>query len=178
MPRRFLLARLLTVALTGMVIVPYLVGEDPPAANGVVPLRGHSDLVYSIAFSPDGEQVATASFDGTLKVWDAVSGKDLKTFGGGPNGHQGQVLSVAISPNGTLLASGSSDNTARIWDFPTSKALKEFTFADGVESVKLSPDGTRAAAGSPRWQSAGLEHRRWQGRVSATNSASGCGGGG
>ena len=45
-------------------------------------LKGHTDAVYAVAFSPDGRYVATASFDNTLKLWDAATGKEIKTYGG------------------------------------------------------------------------------------------------
>ena len=111
-------------------------------------LKGHAEAVYGIAFTPDGKNVITASFDKTLKVWDAASGKELKTFGG-PQGHQGLVLAVAVSPDGQSFASGGADNTARLWDFPGSKPLREFASADAGQRRRPQPrrqDGRRRAA--------------------------------
>src|SRR6185369_16906829 len=67
--------------------------------------KGHTELVYTVAFSPDGKFLATGSFDNTVKLWDAATGKELKTFGGAA-GHQKMVLSVAFSNDGTMIASG------------------------------------------------------------------------
>jgi WD40 repeat protein len=114
----------------------------PPGVISV--LKGHTEAVYAVAFTPDGKYVVTASFDKTLKVWETDTGKEFKTFGG-TAGHQNLVLCVAISPDGTLVASGSSDNTAKLWDFPTNKPLREFVQTDSVNAVALSPDGARIA---------------------------------
>jgi WD40 repeat protein len=115
----------------------------PPIVDKV--LKGHAETVYGIVYTPDGKQVITASFDKTLKIWDAATGKELKTFAG-PQGHQNLVLCVALSPDGQLVASGSSDNQAKIWDFPGGKPTKEFAQSDAVNAIALSPDGTKLAA--------------------------------
>jgi WD40 repeat protein len=76
------------------------------------PLRGHTDAVYSVAFSPDGRTLVSGGGDGTVRLWDTRTRKQL----GRPlRGHTGPVGSVAFSPNGRTLASGSLDGTARLW---------------------------------------------------------------
>jgi WD40 repeat protein len=67
--------------------------------------------VRSVAFSPDGERIATAC-GFTIKLWDATTSEEVFTL----RGHAGVVLSVAFSPDGRKLASGSIDRTATIWD--------------------------------------------------------------
>ena len=64
-------------------------------------------------------RLATASFDGTAKVWDAVSGKQLFTL----SGHVNEVFSVAFSPDGKTIATASRDKTAKLWDADTGKEL-------------------------------------------------------
>lgn len=111
-------------------------------------LRGHTGTLQGIVYSPDGKRLATASNDGTAKVWDAATGKELLTL----VGHSAQVKDVAFSPDGTRLATASSDQTAKVWDATTGKEL--FTLRghnDQVLKVAYSADGRRliTAAGRP-----------------------------
>ena len=69
-------------------------------------LTGHSDWVRSVAFSPDGQLLASGSDDNTIKLWQPGTGNQIRTL----TGHSNWVISVAFSPDGQLLASGSDDN--------------------------------------------------------------------
>ena len=75
-------------------------------------LHGHSNRVFSIAFSPNDQFLASASADHTIKLWGFHTGQCLKTF----YGHNSWVWTVAFSPDGNFLASGSYDHTIKIWD--------------------------------------------------------------
>jgi WD40 repeat protein len=98
-----------------------------------------------VAWNPDGKQLATASYDGTAKVWDAARGKQILTL----TGHGGYVLSVAWSPDGKQLATASEDNTAKVWEATTGKELLTLSgHSLPVESVAWSPDGKRLATAS------------------------------
>lgn len=74
-------------------------------------LKGHTDIVDSAQFSPDGSRIVTASTDDTARIWDSATGKELHTLGG----HEDIVWSAAFSPDGSRIVTASSDNTARIW---------------------------------------------------------------
>ena len=72
-------------------------------ANNYSPLTGHTDVIRQVVFSPDGTRLATASFDGSAKLWDAVSGKELLTL----SGHAANVFGVTFSPDGKTIATAS-----------------------------------------------------------------------
>jgi WD40 repeat protein len=108
-------------------------------------LTGHSDMVTSVVYSPDGRYLASGSDDKTIKIWEVATGKELRTL----TGHSDRVSSVAYSPDGRYLASGSSDDTIKIWEVATGKQLRTLTGHYGeVYSVVYSPDGRYLASGS------------------------------
>jgi WD40 repeat protein len=107
--------------------------------------QGHSGWVCSLAFSPKGKLLASASSDYSLKLWDLEKGICLKTF----LGHNRWIRSVAFSPDGTRLVSGSGDYTLRLWDVTTGKCLQTLSGHTGwIWSVDFSPDGRTVASGS------------------------------
>jgi WD40 repeat protein len=72
---------------------------------------GHTNIVRSVAFSPDSQTLASGSYDNTIKLWNLASGKELRTL----TGHKNEVTSVAFSPDGRTLASSGEDQTIKLW---------------------------------------------------------------
>jgi WD40 repeat protein/serine/threonine protein kinase len=109
-------------------------------------LRGHGDMVLSVAFSPDGKRIASGSRDNTVKIWDTEKGGEpLRTL----VGHNGGVPSVAFSPDGKRIVSGSWDETLKIWDVETGREVRTLRGHKAeVTSVAFSPDGKRIVSGS------------------------------
>ena len=111
----------------------------------------HGGLVCGVAFSPDGTRVATGSYDGSARVFDAATGAELARLD-----HGGLVYGVAFSPDGTRVATGSSDGSARVFDAATGAELARLDHDGSVYAVAFSPDGTRVATGSARPFGAGV----------------------
>ena len=118
---------------------------DVNTGNLLQTLEGHSNSVLSVAYSPDGQTVASGSRDSTIKLWNVKTGKLLQTF----TDHSDFVTSVAYSPDGQTVASGSRDSTIKLWNVKTGKLLQTFKgHSSWVYSVAYSPDGQTVASGS------------------------------
>jgi WD40 repeat protein len=116
-----------------------------PGLHLLQTLRGHVGWVNEIAWSPDGQTLASASVDKTIRLWEPQSGKLLRTLGQ----HTDRILSVAWSPDGKTLASASEDKTIRLWRPQSGKLLRTLRgHARSVNSVVWSPDGQTLASAS------------------------------
>jgi WD40 repeat protein len=143
--------------------VPYLVAareagmEDVPLrmlfrwAARSVPLvqvvyqRGTHRGIRSVAWSPDGQRIASAGDDGAAQVWDPASGRAAAL----PLPHQGVVGMVAWSPDGTRVATASHDGTGQVWDAAGGRAVTPpLAHRWLVLAVAWSPDGQRVATAS------------------------------
>ncbi|PZO39369.1 MAG: hypothetical protein DCF19_13960 [Pseudanabaena frigida] len=101
-------------------------------------LRGHSDRILSIAFSPNGQILASGSADRKIKLWNPHTGKAMKTL----QGHRSWVWGIAISPDSKFLASGSYDHTVKVWDLESGKCLQTLQgHPSSVLAVIFSHDG-------------------------------------
>lgn len=101
-------------------------------------LYGHSDSVYVVAFHPNGQFLASGSWDGSIKLWKVSTGQQQYTL----KGHLNRVYSLAFHPDGQLMVSGSLDGTLRLWHVGTGKLKRTLREWEGkIRSVAVSPDG-------------------------------------
>ena len=108
-------------------------------------LEGHSAWVRSVVFSHDSRQLASASDDRTVKVWDAATGECLRTL----EGHSAWVRSVVFSHDSRQLASASDDRTVKVWDAATGECLRTLEgHSAWVRSVVFSHDSRQLASAS------------------------------
>ncbi len=137
----------LRAAQTNEGLASLLQGLQEPSDEGE--LTGHSGPVGSVAFSPDGATLASASADQSVRLWDPATGQRI----GQPlTGHTDEVGSVALRPAGAILASASVDETVRLWDPTTSTTSAEslaqslYGHTERVVSVAFSRDGAMLAS--------------------------------
>src|SRR5438270_138555 len=108
-------------------------------------LRGHSDRIGRIAWSPDGRVLASGSDDETIRLWDMQTGQLLRSL----EGHSNMVTCVAWSPNGRVLVSCSYDNAIRLWDGQTGQPLRTLEGHTGpINSLSFSWDSRLLASKS------------------------------
>ena len=113
---------------------------DSATGASIATLEGHSNIVTSLSFSPDGSRLASGSHDETVRLWDGATGAPIATL----NGHSGPVRSLSFSPDDSRLASGSDDETVRLWDGATGAPI---AILEGyVTSLSFSPDGSQLAS--------------------------------
>ena len=114
-------------------------------------LKEHTKEIYTIKWSPTGPgtnnpdlplMLASASYDATIKLWDAEEGRCVHTL----RRHTEPVYSVAFSPDGKYLASGSFDNRLLIWDVQKGELVKTYKGDGGIFEVCWNKDGTKVAA--------------------------------
>jgi WD40 repeat protein len=116
-------------------------------------LEGHADGVHGVAFSPDSKRIATASHDGTARIWDVASAKELLRL----EGHAGAVHSVAFSDDGTRVATAGADSMVMVWDAETGDLLSMLHGHERgvVMDVACLPNGVVVSVGQDQ------SLRRW-----------------
>jgi WD40 repeat protein len=132
---------------------------------------GHLAAVWSCAVSPDGARIASASSDQTVKVWDAHTGEELRTF----TGHTSMVVSCTFSPDGVLLASAGADGTVRLWECGSGAVRAVFAGHErAVSACAFGPDGSWLVSAADRimkiWDVAtALERASYSGHTDLIN---------
>src|ERR1017187_538595 len=108
-------------------------------------LKGHTDVVASLAFSPDNRHLASGSHDKSVRIWD-IETKTSVTLS--PE-HGDAIYGLAFSPDGKRLVSGSDDHSLRLWDVTIAKPIREMTgHQNWVRTALFSPDGKYIVSGS------------------------------
>ncbi len=144
-PRRALASTAMATPALALPERPSLGGSFDPVPRYALTIPAHYSAVMSVAFTNDGNGVLSASWDDTVKLWDARTGKAIRAFAG----HTGRVGAVRPMPDGKRIVSG-GDTTVRIWDLATGAGLQTIQ-ADSsqVFSVAVIRDGkTIASSGS------------------------------
>lgn len=134
-------------ALLLLLTVSCSCNAQSPAPNRLaatfVPQTNHTTRAYSVDFSRDGRVLASASWDGTIKLWDTKSGRELRTLAG----HAWGVYKAVFNPDGKQLASASRDGTVKIWGVASGANTRTLLAESmAVKSVAWSPDGRLLAS--------------------------------
>jgi len=110
-------------------------------------LSGHTDGIWAVAFSPDGQTVVTGSDDKTVRLWDVATGAEIRRF----EGHTGLLNSAVFSPDGQSIVTTGKDSTARLWNVATGAEIHRFEGnVGGLHWAAFSPDGKIIATGGGR----------------------------
>ncbi|MFP3900652.1 MAG: BTAD domain-containing putative transcriptional regulator [Acidimicrobiia bacterium] len=136
------------IAVTSMV-TPMAVVVDLASSDRLLTLAGHVHPLTDVAWSPDGESIATSSYDGGTRVYDASTGQYRFTL----RAYAGHVYALDWSPDGGRLVAASSSGSATVWQVTDrglrrAAAVSAHDTSRGIGGVAFSPDGTRVVTGN------------------------------
>ena len=144
--RSFALPIASAMLFLGVLTVPLTRADDPPApANVVATLKGHTESVYSTAFTPDGKYVVTGSFDKTIKVWDAATGKEFKTLRRAERPHRPRPQRRRQPRRHAHRLRRLGQHRQDLGLPHRSTLSQSLRHADAVNAVAVSPDGKKVA---------------------------------
>jgi WD40 repeat protein len=120
----------------------WLVSDGKP----LMTIKGHSRIVWALAFSLDSQLLASGGYDRSVKLWDVSGGEESGRCLRVLHGHDKWIRSISFSPDGTLLASSGDDETIRIWDAHNGECLHILRGYTGtIWALTFSPDSTLLA---------------------------------
>jgi WD40 repeat protein len=136
----------------------------PEGSREWLTLSGHSEVVFDVAYNPDGNRLASASWDGSAIIWNALSGSKLLNLAG----HSAEVTAVGFSPDGERLVSSSFDGMLKLWDAFNGEELLSIDAHSGrIHDVVFDKEGARLASAGEDGQvkiwdvSSGMELLSW-----------------
>lgn len=137
-PYRSLLSMATLVAAAGFLApVPGTVTGEYASPPDTVIVAAGGEKMSDVAFSPDGNRVATSALDGRVHLWDAATGEALRTL----PAHRREAYAVAFSPDGSRLATGGYDGSVRLWDPDTGQLRRSLKAEPWPLDVAFSPEG-------------------------------------
>jgi WD40 repeat protein len=138
-----------TISVSAQTFTVYQIAEPLQSAPDIVWAgTSHTNSANAVAFSPDGQLLASASSDRTVKIWRVSDGVLLRTL----TGFYDSVTSVAFSHSGQILVAGSIDRSVKVWNAANWSLIRSIGFSDFIFGVAFSPDDRQlAAAGGYSW---------------------------
>jgi WD40 repeat protein len=118
-------------------------------------LTGHQSLVTNVCFNHDGSRLATSGDDGSVCLWNAISGAPLQVL----TGHEGSVTSVCFNHDGSRLASSGNDGSVRLWDAATGEQRMVLAHLLEQQAACLTPDHQTILSATP----SAWKYLRWLG---------------
>jgi WD40 repeat protein len=126
-------------------LLPVVPGDAPANVSRVfgAPRLRHGDIIFALSYSSDGERLATASKDGTVKIWDLSNGREVRAY----RGHGGPVRAVTFAPNGKFIVSAGGTEV-HVWNPDDGKLIRKFiAHSKTINALAVRPDSQRIASG-------------------------------